>query len=216
MTRGLSINCAPACRMRRLHGTVAVGGDVTDITAMLGKARSGDRAATDALFASLYGELRRIAAGQLRGESREHATSLVHEAYEKFIQHGALDVADREHFFAVAARAMRQIVIDHVRSRGAQRRGGGDGVAPIETTALEVAAQGRDEDVLALDAALGRLAETDAALAQIVELRFYGGLELAEIAVLRDRSERSLKRDWRRARAFLSRELGGTANDAAD
>ena len=187
---------------------------MSDITAMLGKARSGDRAATDALFASLYGELRRLAAGQLRGDGREHATSLVHEAYEKFIRHGALDVADREHFFAIAARAMRQIVLDHVRSRGAQRRGGGDGAARLETTALEIAAQGRDDDVLALDAALGHLAETDAALAEIVELRFYGGLELAEIATLRDRSERSLKRDWRRARAFLYRELGGDHDDA--
>jgi RNA polymerase sigma factor (TIGR02999 family) len=188
---------------------------VTDITAMLGKARSGDRAATDALFASLYGELRRLAAGQLRGDGREHATSLVHEAYEKFIRHGALEIADREHFFAVAARAMRQIVLDHVRSRGAQRRGGGDGPVPMETTALEVAAQGQGEDVLALDAALGRLAETDAALAEIVELRFYGGLELAEIARLRERSERSLKRDWRRARAFLYRELADDGHDVA-
>jgi RNA polymerase sigma factor (TIGR02999 family) len=202
---------ACAAKWHRSSGEI-----VTDITAMLGKARSGDRAATDALFASLYGELRRLALGQLRGDGREHATSLVHEAYEKFIRHGALDVADREHFFAIAARAMRQIVLDHVRSRGAQRRGGSDGAVPIETTALEIAAHGRDDDVLALDAALGRLAETDAALAEIVELRFYGGLELAEIASLRDRSERSLKRDWRRARAFLYRELGGTGHDDAD
>jgi RNA polymerase sigma factor (TIGR02999 family) len=188
---------------------------VIDITDMLGKARVGDRAATDALFAVLYRELHRLASGQLRGES-QHATSLVHEAYEKFIEHGALDINDREHFFAVAARAMRQIVIDHVRARGAQRRGGGAIVAPIETTALEIAALGRDDEVLALDDALGRLAETDSDLAHLVELRFYAGLELVEIAALRDRSERSLKRDWRRARAFLYREIAGTEHDAAD
>jgi RNA polymerase sigma factor (TIGR02999 family) len=184
---------------------------VVEITDMLGKARDGDRAATDALFATLYRELHRLAAGQLRGEAA-HATSLVHEAWEKFAKHGELVVADREHFFAIAARAMRQIVVDHVRNRGAQRRGGGQ-IAPIETTALEVAAEGRDEDVLALDEALVRLGETDPALAELVELRFYGGLGLEEIAALRDRSERSLKRDWRRARAFLYREL---ADDDAD
>jgi RNA polymerase sigma factor (TIGR02999 family) len=188
---------------------------VSDITDMLGRARGGDRAATDALFAELYRELHRLAAGQLRGES-QHATSLVHEAYERFVGHGALDINDREHFFAVAARAMRQIVIDHVRSRGAQRRGGGDIVAPIETTALEIAAHGRGEDVIALDDALGRLADTDPALARLVELRFYGGLDLVEIAALGERSERSLKRDWRRARAFLYRELGGSADVRAD
>jgi RNA polymerase sigma factor (TIGR02999 family) len=183
-----------------------------DITDMLGKARGGDRAAMDALFAELYRELHRLAAGQLRGEN-EHATSLVHEAYEKFVGHGALAVNDREHFFAVAARAMRQIVVDHVRARGAQRRGGDGVMQPIETTALEIAAQGRDDEVLALDEALGHLGDTDPMLAQLVELRFYGGLDLAEIAVLRDRSERSLKRDWRRARAFLYREIAGDADE---
>ena len=202
-----------AARRRAWHRSR--GEYVIDITDMLGRARGGDRAATDALFAELYRELHRLAAGQLRGES-QHATSLVHEAYEKFVGHGALDINDREHFFAVAARAMRQIVIDHVRSRGARRRGGGEIVVPIETTALEIAARGRDEDVLALDDALGHLAQADPALAHLVELRFYGGLELVEIAALRDRSERSLKRDWRRARAFLYRAIEGTDHDAAD
>lgn len=184
----------------------------TDITELLSKARGGDRSAADALFAQLYQELRRLAAGQLRGEDRQRATSLVHEAYEKLIRHGVIDVNDREHFFAVAARTMRQIVIDHVRSRNALRRGGEQIVVPIETTAMEAAAQGRDEDVLALDEALERLAELEAPLARLVELRFYAGLELAEIAKIGERSERSLKRDWRRARAFLYRELN--ADDA--
>jgi RNA polymerase sigma factor (TIGR02999 family) len=189
---------------------------MTDITAMLGKARDGDRDATDALFATLYRELHRLAAVQLCGDNRQHATSLVHEAYEKFAQHGAFDVCDREHFFAIASRAMRQIVIDHVRARNALRRGGGEAPASIDTTALEIAAEGRGDDVLALDAALERLAGADPALARLVELRFYGGLELAEIAALGERSERSLKRDWRRARAFLYRELAGAADDDAD
>ena len=183
---------------------------MNDITELLGKARGGDREAADALFATLYQELRRLAARQLRGEEAQRATSLVHEAYEKLARHGILDVNDREHFFAVAARTMRQIVIDHVRARNAQRRGGGEIVVPIETTAMEAAVQGRDEDVLALDDALGHLADVDPALARLVELRFFAGLELTEIAAIGERSERSLKRDWRRARAFLYRELDGS------
>lgn len=182
---------------------------MADITELLGKVRGGDRAAADALFAALYHELRRLAAGQLRGDERERATSLVHEAYEKLVRRGGVEVRDREHFFALAARTMRQIVIDHVRARHALRRGGDRPAEPIETTALDAVAAGRDEDVLALDDALGRLAALEPALAELVELRFYGGLELREIAALGTRSERSLKRDWRRARAFLYRELDG-------
>ena len=189
---------------------------MTDITELLGKARGGDRAASDALFAALYQELKRLAAGQLRGEDAQRATSLVHEAYEKLIRHGGIDVNDREHFFAVAVRTMRQIVIDHVRARNAQRRGGGEIIVAIETTAMEAAAQGRDEEVLALDDALRRLADVEPALAHLVELRFYAGLELAEIASIGERSERSLKRDWRRARAFLYRELDPGAAHAAE
>jgi len=182
---------------------------VADITELLGKARAGDRSAADRLFALLYQELRRLAAGQLRGEERQRATSLVHEAYEKLTRHGTLDVSDREHFFAVAARTMRQIVIDHVRARAAVRRGGDVQFAALDTSALQAAAEDRADDVLALDAALARLAELDPKLAALVELRFYGGLELAEIAKVHERSERSLKRDWRRARAFLQREISG-------
>ena len=139
------------------------------------------------------------------------ATSLVNEAYLKIAQHGALDVNDRGHFFAVAARVMRQIVIDHVRARRALRRGGELHFAPIKTTALDAAAAGRDDEVLALDSALVKLGDLDPKLAALVELRFYAGLELTEIAAVNERSERSLKRDWRRARAFLQREISGEA-----
>jgi RNA polymerase sigma factor (TIGR02999 family) len=182
---------------------------VAEITELLGKARAGDREASERVFAALYDELRRLAAGQLRGDDAMRATSLVNEAYLKIAQHGALDVNDRGHFFAVASRVMRQIVIDHVRARHALRRGGAMQMAPIETTALQAAAEGRDDEVLALDAALGKLGDLDPPLAALVEMRFYGGLELAEIAVVNERSERSLKRDWRRARAFLQREISG-------
>ncbi|MGA8277891.1 MAG: ECF-type sigma factor [Rhodanobacteraceae bacterium] len=185
---------------------------MVDITELLGKARDGDRDASERVFATLYDELHRLAAGQLRGggEQAMRATSLVHEVYLKLAHHGAPTANDRSHFFAVAARAMRQIVIDHVRQRAALRRGGGVRVESLDTTALEAAADGRDEDVLALDAALAHLAELDPGLASLVELRFYGGLDLSEIAVVKARSERSLKRDWRRARAFLQRQLADT------
>lgn len=185
---------------------------VAEITELIGKARGGDRDASERVFALLYDELRRLAAGQLRGDDAMRTTSLVHEAYLKLAHHGALAVNDRGHFFAVAARVMRQIVIDHVRARAALRRGGDVQFAPMETTAMQAAAADRGEEVLALDAALERLAVIDAPLAALVEMRFYGGLELAEIAGVQERSERSLKRDWRRARAFLQCEISGAAH----
>jgi len=178
-----------------------------DITELIASARAGDAQASERLFAALYDELRRLAAAQLRGEDAMRSTSLVHEAYLKLANHGALEVNDRGHFFAVAARIMRQIVIDHVRSRAALRRGGDLQFASLDTTALQAAAAERTDELLALDAALDRLAAIDAQLAGLVEMRFYAGLELTEVAGVQDRSERSLKRDWRRARAFLLREL---------
>lgn len=180
---------------------------MTEITELIGKARSGDAKASEQLFASLYEDLRRMAAGQLRGAPAMRATSLVHETWLKLARHGTLEVNDRAHYFAVAARVMRQVVIDHVRARNAVRRGGEFQLASLDTTALQAAEQGRDEEVLALDAALQRLASVDEALANLVEMRFFAGLELAEISQLLDRSERSLKRDWRRARAFLQHEI---------
>jgi len=179
-----------------------------DITELIGKAREGDVQASERLFSTLYDELRRLAAGQLRGDNVMRSTSLVHETWLKLANHGTLEVTDRSHYFAIAARVMRQIVIDHVRARGAQRRGGDVPMASLDTTAMNVAGQGRDEDVLALDDALQRLGDMDPALASLVEMRFYAGLELSEISAVIERSERSLKRDWRRARAFLQRELG--------
>ncbi|ANB19670.1 ECF-type sigma factor [Dokdonella koreensis] len=180
---------------------------MAEITELIGKARGGDQDAAARVFSLLYDELHRLAAGQLRGDAAMRATSLVHEAYLKLAHHGALAVNDRGHFFAVAARAMRQIVVDHVRARAALRRGGDLQFAALETTALHLAAQHRDDDLLALDEALVRLGEVDAPLAALVEMRFYAGLELADIAVQQGRSERSLKRDWRRARAFLQRTM---------
>ncbi len=180
---------------------------MSEITELMGRARAGEQAASERVFALLYDDLRRLAAGQLRGDQMMRTTSLVHEAYLKIAKHGTLDVNDRSHFFAVAARVMRQIVIDHVRSRAAIRRGGDMQIASLDTNALQAAAADRGDEVLALDSALARLDEIDAPLAALVEMRFYAGLELKEISDVLDRSERSLKRDWRRARAFLQREM---------
>lgn len=188
---------------------------MSDITVLIGQARNGSRQANEQLFAALYGELKRLARGQLvGGDAPMHATSLVHEAYCKLARGAAIAVNDREHFYATAARIMRQIVIDHVRARDTQRRGGNLRIDALDTGAIRIAAMPDSDDhqVLALDTALTRLGALDPQLAKLVELRFFGGLELNEISGLLDRSERSLKRDWRKARAFLYSELA----DAAD
>ncbi|MEO6065170.1 MAG: ECF-type sigma factor [Lysobacterales bacterium] len=177
-----------------------------DVTALIERAGRGEKDAADRLFATVYAQLHRIAGHVLRsGRSDDamHTTSLVHDAYLKLRRPEALNQHDREHFFAVAARAMRQIVIDHARERAAQKRGGEFDLSSLDSSAIQVAASGRSEHLLALDESLERLAAVDPELARLVELRFFGGLDLAELSRLQGRSERSLKRDWRRARAFL-------------
>jgi RNA polymerase sigma factor (TIGR02999 family) len=178
-----------------------------DITLLLGDARKGDAQAQERLYAQVDRELHRLAERQVRGD-REHggATSLVHEAFFK-LSRAPTEFNDRQHFFATAARAMRQILIDRARERQADRRGGGVRALTLDGVALEVSAGGHDDELLALNQALDQLAELDRRLAQVVEMRFFGGMELSEIAPLLEVSERTLKRDWRRARAFLYQTL---------
>ncbi|MCC5865315.1 MAG: sigma-70 family RNA polymerase sigma factor [Wenzhouxiangella sp.] len=178
---------------------------MTEITVLIEQAQKGDRKASEALFAALYDELKRLARYQVNGSNAPmQATSLVHEAYCKLARAATLTINDRQHFYATAARVMRQVVLDAVRARDAQRRGGEFQMVALDTLVLHGAAADQPgEDVLAMDAALSELEQRDADLARLVELRFYGGLELSEISALTDRSESSLKRDWRRARAFL-------------
>ena len=187
-----------------------------EITLLLVDARKGSALAQDRLYAHVYRELHRLAERQLRGD-REHggATSLVHEAFFK-LSRAPTEFNDRQHFFATAARAMRQILIDRARERQAERRGGGVRAQTLDGVALEVSAGGHDEELLALNQALDQLAAFDPRLAQVVEMRFFGGLELSEIAPLLDVSERTLKRDWRRARAFLYQTLSGDGGAAAN
>jgi len=183
-----------------------------DTTMLLAAARSGDKDAEARLFERVYSDLHRLAQRQLRAANGgpEHATSLVHEVYLRLAAHG-LALNDRQHFFAVAARAMRQIVVDHARTRLAEKRGAG--VEPLSfDSAIGAVAQGRCEELLQVDAALQRLAEVDPRLGEFVELRFFGGLRFDELAAATGLSERTLKRDWTKARAFLYRELAQAAS----
>ncbi|MGY6553580.1 MAG: ECF-type sigma factor [Wenzhouxiangella sp.] len=175
------------------------------ITQLIERANEGDRQAAERLFAALYEEIHRLARYQLgRANGAMQATSLVHEAYCKLAQGAKLAINDREHFYATAARVMRQIVLDSVRARAAEKRGGEFNIVAMDTQiARGLSTELPDEEVLALDEALAALEITDPALAKLVELKFFAGLELKEISALIDRSESSLKRDWRRARAIL-------------
>ena len=183
------------------------------ITALLRAVEAGDAAAVGELFERLYGELRQIARRQLRAApplETLDTTALVHETYLKLAESERLSVRDRAHFFALAARAMRQVLLDAARRRLRDKRGGGEAHVPIEVLVLEgrePAAPMRAAELLALDAALERLAESDERLARLVEWRFFAGRSEEEIGAFLGVSERTVRRDWRKARAFLYREL---------
>lgn len=188
-----------------------------DVTALLAAAGAGDRDAADQAFALVYDDLQRLARRQVRAAQAEaSATSLVHEVYLRLVRQDAMQLNDREHFFALAARAMRQLIVDHARTRAAVKRGGG--VAPESLDEIDErvgGGAGDAERLIDLDQALTRLAAFDPDLVRLVEMRFFAGLELEEIAKLGGRSERSLKRDWRKARAILhaNLDLGGDDHD---
>lgn len=186
-----------------------------DTADLLAAARGGDRAAYDQVFARVYHELRRVASRQAARFGRNSTlstTALVHEAYLRLAGDRVVPVNDRVHFFALAARAMRQILINHARHGGRKKRGGDYVRVDLEPAALDALAappQARADDLLALDRALERLDKIDSGLAQLVEWRFFAGLTLEEIAALTGVSERTLKRDWQIARALLVRDLAG-------
>lgn len=179
-----------------------------DITALLGKARDGDRASLDQVLSTLYRELHSMARRQLAGQYGQtlDATGLVHEAYLKLLGRGGVHFDDRAHFFSYAARAMRSVVVDHARQAMAQKRGGD--LQRSNELPEDIAGGPRiDEDMLSLDEALNRLAAVEQRLAQVVELRYFGGLSEVEIAEVQQRSERSVRRDWQKARMFLLASL---------
>ena len=184
------------------------------ITSLLRAAEHGDRQAIDSLFAQVYDELRKIARRAIRSGPRAptlNTTALVHETFLKLSRGQDWSVRDRWHFYATAARAMRFVLIDHARRRMRAKRDLGRSAVALEES--RVGRFERSEDLLALDEALGRLEVEAAALARIVSWRFFGGLSHEEIAELLEVSERTVKRNWRVARAFLYRQL--TASGAA-
>jgi RNA polymerase sigma factor (TIGR02999 family) len=181
-----------------------------DLTELLNRARAGDHAAADLAFAGLYSSLHQIAQRLAAGDNATlSATALVHEAFLKLMPAGQIaPLADREHFLRLAARAMRQVLVDAARERNAQKRGGG--WTPVEVSeSLGIAAS--SIDLLALDQALDRLEARDPNLARIVEAYFFAGLSFGAIAESMHSSERSVRRGWALAQAFLLQQLGEAA-----
>lgn len=169
-----------------------------------------DEAAAAELVASLYGELRVVARRLLARESPAHTlqpTALVNELYLKLIDQTRVPAEGRAHFMRLAARAMRQILINHAEARGAQKRGGGWERLPLEHHVAEFS--GRSTDLLALDEALQGLAARKERVASVVEMRFFGGMTTEEIAEVLGVSVRTVAMDWEFARAWIGRELGG-------
>jgi len=179
-----------------------------DITELLQRARAGDRPALDELLPLIYAELRRLAHAQhAHGQATMlNTTALVHEAYLKLINQPELSWPDRRHFYAYAARAMRSILVDNARRRASDKRGGG---AVRDDDALERLQAGDESDLLAVDQALDKLAGISDRLREVVELHVFAGLEFKDIAACMQVTERTIFRDWRKARALLEGLLGG-------
>jgi RNA polymerase sigma factor (TIGR02999 family) len=178
-----------------------------DVTRLLQAWSEGDAAALDELLPVVYRELHRQAQRYMRGQSPGHtlqATALVNEAYLRLAGTDPVDWKSRAHFFGVAAKAMRSMLVDHARARRASKRGGG--AEPVTLTAADEAGA-QQVEVLELDETLQRLADLDPRKANLVELRWFGGLSIEEAAEVLDVSPATAKREWRTARAWLRREL---------
>ena len=183
------------------------------VTALLDASRGGDADASQRLVAAVYDELRAIARSERRGHHHDtlNTTALVHEAYAKLVDGQALRFNGRGHFFGAAARAMRQVLVDDARARTRLKRGGADRPIALddapEPAATDAFADGRSDEVLAIDQALVRFAELDPRAARVVECRYFGGLSVEETAEALDVSEATVKRDWAAARLWLFQAL---------
>jgi RNA polymerase sigma factor (TIGR02999 family) len=180
-----------------------------DITTLLARARDGDRPAFDALFQRLYPELRRVAHARLAGHQRGtgmETTVLLHECYLRFLRAGNLAPADRGHFIAYASHVMRSIIVDAVRAAGRERRGGDAEHVTLDTAIADALAQPHEE-LLDIDRALEDLARLEPRLAQVVEMRYFAGLTDAEIAEALGVTDRTVRRDWEKARLLLAHAL---------
>jgi RNA polymerase sigma factor (TIGR02999 family) len=183
-----------------------------DITERLLAIRGGDQQALNQLVPLVYDRLRAMAHARLAGQKAGlslNTTGLVHEAYLRLVDQSRAEWRDRSHFFAVAAKAMRQIVVDRARRRSAGKRGGG--VRPAFLDEVEPGVDARTEEILAIDEALAQLGALSQRMVKMVELRFFAGLSIEETAEVLGLDSRTVNRDWRAARALLYRALGGAA-----
>lgn len=179
-----------------------------DISQLLVRLRNGDDSAEAELIPRIYPELRRLAAGCLQRERREHTlqpTALVNEVFLRLAGAREIEWQSRSHFFAVASRVMRRILVDYARERNAAKRGGG--LRPVELEDALIVSDEQSALVLSVHEALDRLSKLDKRQAQVVEMRFFGGLSEEEIAAVLGISARTVKRDWTIARAWLHAEL---------
>jgi RNA polymerase sigma factor (TIGR02999 family) len=188
--------------------------DLPPITRLLRLAADGDRAALDQIYAALYPELKRVARARLRQQGRGDSmgtTTLLHESFVRLVNAAELRLADRRHFFAYAARTMRNIIIDSAREHLADRRGGGAAHEPLGgDAALQVADTSSSDELLRVSEALLDLEKIDPDLAELVDMRYFGGYTEGEIAELQEVSERTVRRRWDKARAWLYVALNDT------
>lgn len=178
---------------------------MSEVTRLLHRWNQGDRAVRDRLLSLVYDELRRLAAGKLRGERSGHTlqpTALVHEAYLRLVDQREVPGGGRAHFISLAAKMMRRVLVDHARKRLAAKRDAGIRVSLSENTPVHEATE-----ITALDEALNRLAQLDPRQVRIIELRYFGGMSIEETASLLDISPATVKREWRVGKMWLYREV---------
>lgn len=180
-----------------------------EVTRLIQAASASDHGSADQLLTLVYDQLRKIAQQRMNEERRDHtlqATALVHEAYLRMVGDQPLPWANRAHFFTAAAEAMRKILIEHARTHGRIKRGGGRRRVPLNV--LDLAAAGDSEGILSVDEAIQRLESQDPEVAAVVRLRYFAGLSESEVAQILNTSDRTVRRAWSLARAWLARELG--------
>lgn len=187
---------------------VKLQSEASDLSVRLRDWQTGDSSALDSITPVIYAELRKIAARSLKRERPNHTlqpTELAHEAFIKLIDVSDIDWQGRAHFFAVASRIVRQVLVDHARAKSSEKRGGG--AERVELSEALCGCHGPDADLLELDEALEELSKFDERQSRLIELRFFGGLTIEETAVVLETSPATVKREWALARAWLSRRL---------